>query len=212
MERATSRSRKRIAPNYPIIGDPDLAVAKLYNMLPSNVSGNAARRTAADNQTARNAFVVGPDKRIKLTLVYPMTTGRNFDDVLRVLDSLQVPALHKVATPANWKPGTTTSSSPCSSVSDEGGQGRDLSARLEGTPALPAPRARIPSRESPTGQRGARLLRCPSSGSGRCSAVCLKLPDEILVQGVDLAAFDVEHPAVQTQLLLAQRLADRRVN
>ena len=94
-----------IAPNYPIIGDPDLAVAKLYNMLPSNVSGNAARRTAADNQTVRNVFVVSPDKRIKLILVYPMTTGRNFDEVLRVLDSLQLLAQHKVATPANWKPG-----------------------------------------------------------------------------------------------------------
>ena len=94
-----------IAPNYPIIGDPDLAVAKLYNMLPSKVSGNAATRTAADNQTVRNVFVVSPDKRIKLILVYPMTTGRNFDEVLRVLDSLQLLALHKVATPANWKPG-----------------------------------------------------------------------------------------------------------
>jgi alkyl hydroperoxide reductase subunit AhpC len=94
-----------IAPNYPIIGDPDLTVAKLYNMLPSNVSGDAATRTAADNQTVRNVFVVSPDKRIKLILVYPMTTGRNFDEVLRVLDSLQLLALHKVATPANWKPG-----------------------------------------------------------------------------------------------------------
>ena len=94
-----------IAPNYPIIGDPDLTVAKLYNMLPSNVSGDAATRTAADNQTVRNLFVVSPDKRIKLILVYPMTTGRNFDEVLRVLDSLQLLAQHKVATPANWKPG-----------------------------------------------------------------------------------------------------------
>jgi alkyl hydroperoxide reductase subunit AhpC len=94
-----------IAPNYPIIGDPDLAVAKLYNMLPSEVSGNAATRTAADNQTVRNVFVVSLDKRIKLILVYPMTTGRNFDEVLRVLDSLQLLAQHKVATPANWKPG-----------------------------------------------------------------------------------------------------------
>ena len=94
-----------IAPNYPIIGDPDLAVAKLYNMLPSNVSGDAATRTAADNQTVRNVFVVSPDKRIKLILVYPMTTGRNFDEVLRVLDSLQLLTQHKVATPANWKPG-----------------------------------------------------------------------------------------------------------
>jgi thioredoxin-dependent peroxiredoxin len=94
-----------IAPNYPIIGDPDLTVAKLYNMLPSNVSGDAATRTADDNQTVRNVFVVSPDKRIKLILVYPMTTGRNFDEVLRVLDSLQLLAQHKVATPANWKPG-----------------------------------------------------------------------------------------------------------
>ena len=94
-----------IAPNYPIIGDPDLTVAKLYNMLPSNVSGDAATRTAADNQTVRNVFVVSPDKRIKLILVYPMTTGRNFDEVLRVLDSLQLLTQHKVATPANWKPG-----------------------------------------------------------------------------------------------------------
>jgi thioredoxin-dependent peroxiredoxin len=94
-----------VAPNYPIIGDPDLAVAKLYNMLPPNVSGDAAKRTAADNQTVRNVFVVGPDKRIKLILVYPMTTGRNFDEVLRVLDSLQLLANHKVATPANWQPG-----------------------------------------------------------------------------------------------------------
>ena len=94
-----------MAPNYPIIGDPDLAIAKLYNMLPANVSGDAAERTAADNQTVRNVFVVGPDKRIKLILVYPMTTGRNFDEVLRVLDSLQLLAKHKVATTANWHPG-----------------------------------------------------------------------------------------------------------
>jgi len=93
------------APNYPIIGDPGLAVAKLYNMLPASVSGDAAERSAADNQTVRNVFVVGPDKRIKLILVYPITTGRNFDEVLRVLDSLQLLAKHKVATPANWRPG-----------------------------------------------------------------------------------------------------------
>jgi len=93
------------APNYPIIGDPGLAVAKLYNMLPASVSGDTAERSAADNQTVRNVFVVGPDKRIKLILVYPMTTGRNFDEVLRVLDSLQLLAKHKVATPANWRPG-----------------------------------------------------------------------------------------------------------
>jgi thioredoxin-dependent peroxiredoxin len=93
------------APNYPMIGDPDLAVAKLWGMLPASASGDASKRTAADNQTVRNVFVVGPDKKIKLILVYPMTTGRNFDEVLRVLDSLQLTARHKVATPVNWKQG-----------------------------------------------------------------------------------------------------------
>lgn len=93
------------APNYPIIGDSDLNVAKLYGMLPASASGDASTRTPADNLTVRNVFVVGPDKKIKLILVYPMTTGRNFDEVLRVVDSLQLTAKHKVATPVNWKPG-----------------------------------------------------------------------------------------------------------
>ena len=93
------------APNYPIIGDADFAVAKLYGMLPASASGNPAARTPADNQTVRNVFVIGPDKKIKLVLVYPMTTGRNFDEVLRVIDSLQLMAEHKVATPVNWKQG-----------------------------------------------------------------------------------------------------------
>jgi alkyl hydroperoxide reductase subunit AhpC len=93
------------APNYPIIGDSDLNIAKLYGMLPASASGDASKRTPADNLTVRNVFVVGPDKKIKLILVYPMTTGRNFDEVLRVIDSLQLTAKHKVATPVNWKPG-----------------------------------------------------------------------------------------------------------
>jgi alkyl hydroperoxide reductase subunit AhpC len=93
------------APNYPIIGDADFNVAKLYGMLPAETSGEASARTPADNQTVRNVFVVGPDKKIKLVLVYPMTTGRNFDEVLRVIDSLQLTAKHKVATPVNWQQG-----------------------------------------------------------------------------------------------------------
>ncbi len=93
------------APNYPLIGDSDFTVSKLYEMLPAEVSGDPAERTPADNQTVRNVFVIGPDKKIKLILVYPMTTGRNFDEVLRVIDSLQLTAQHKVATPVNWKEG-----------------------------------------------------------------------------------------------------------
>src|SRR5580658_491116 len=93
------------APNYPIIGDSDYNVSKLYGMLPGDVDGDPASRTPADNQTVRNVFVIGPDKKIKLIHVYPMTTGRNFDEVLRVIDSLQLTANHKVATPAQWQPG-----------------------------------------------------------------------------------------------------------
>jgi alkyl hydroperoxide reductase subunit AhpC len=93
------------APNYPIVGDADFRVAKLYDMLPASVSGDAKARTPADNQTVRTVFLIGPDKRIKLILMYPMTTGRNFDEVLRVLDSIQLTAKYRVATPANWKQG-----------------------------------------------------------------------------------------------------------
>ena len=108
--------------NYPLIGDADFNVSKLYGMLPAHVFGDPLARTPADNQTVRNVFVVGPDKAIKLILVYPMTTGRNFDEVLRVIDSLQLTAHHKVSTPVNWKQGEDVIIA--GSVSDE--QARDL--------------------------------------------------------------------------------------
>jgi alkyl hydroperoxide reductase subunit AhpC len=104
-------------PNYPMIGDVDFNVSKLYGMLPADTTGDPTKRTPADNQTVRNVFVVGPDKKIKLILVYPMTTGRNFDEVLRVIDSLQLTATHKVATPVNWQQGDNVIIA--GSVSDE---------------------------------------------------------------------------------------------
>jgi alkyl hydroperoxide reductase subunit AhpC len=103
--------------NYPMIGDTDLAVAKLYNMLPADEAGSSEGRTAATNATVRSVFVIGPDKKIKLMLTYPMTTGRNFDEILRVLDSMQLTAAHKVATPVNWKKGEDVIIVPA--VSDE---------------------------------------------------------------------------------------------
>ena len=108
------------APNYPIISDDDFNVSKLYGMLPASTDGDPLTRTPADNQTVRNVFVIGPDKKVKLILVYPMTTGRNFDEVLRVIDSLQLTDRYKVATPVNWKQGEDVIIVP--SVKDEDAQ------------------------------------------------------------------------------------------
>jgi alkyl hydroperoxide reductase subunit AhpC len=108
--------------DYPLIGDPELKVAKLYDMLPASISGTSEGRTPADNQTVRSVFVIGPDKKIKLTLTYPMTTGRNFDEILRALDSIRLTARHQVATPAQWKQGEDVIIT--AAVSDEDAQKR----------------------------------------------------------------------------------------
>jgi alkyl hydroperoxide reductase subunit AhpC len=122
-------------PNYPIIGDADFSVSKLYDMLGADVSGDPADRTAADNQTVRNVFVIGPDKKVKLVLVYPMTTGRNFDEVLRVIDSLQLTAKRKVSTPVNWRQGED--------VIIAGSVSNDEARELFGTWEEPRPYIRI---------------------------------------------------------------------
>src|SRR5581483_4683496 len=123
------------APNYPMIGDSDFTVSKLYGMLPADASGDAASRTPADNQTVRNVFVIGPDKKVRLVLVYPMSTGRNFDEVIRVIDSLQLTAKNKVSTPVNWKQGENVIIS--GSVSD------DEAKELFGSWESPKPYIRI---------------------------------------------------------------------
>ena len=106
------RDTQGYAPNYPMIGDTDLSISKLYGMLPASTAGTADGRTPNDNQTVRNVFFIGPDKKVKLIIVYPMSTGRNFDEVLRVIDSLQLTAKHKVSTPVNWTPGGDVIISP----------------------------------------------------------------------------------------------------
>ena len=144
------------APNYPVIGDSDFMVSKLYGMLPADTSGDPGERTPADNQTVRNVFVIGPDKKIKLVLVYPMTTGRNFDEVLRVIDSLQLTAKHKVATPVNWQQGDDVIIA--GSVSDE-------EARETYPDGWESPRPYIrivPAARCGRGGRLTRLRRAPS--------------------------------------------------
>ncbi len=122
-------------PNYPIIGDNDFVVSKAYGMLPASTSGDSGSRTPADNQTVRNVFVVGPDKKVKLVLVYPMSTGRNFDEVLRVIDSLQLTAKHRVSTPVDWKPGDD--------VIIAGSVNNDEAKKIFGTWKEPKPYIRI---------------------------------------------------------------------
>ena len=133
------------APNYPIIADADFKVAKAFGMLPAEVEGDPTSRTPADNQTVRNVFVIAPDKSIKLLLVYPMTTGRNFDEVLRVLDSLQLTAKHKVATPAQWQPGGDVIVT--AAVSDE--EAREKFGEFE----APRPWLRIVPQPEPAGTK-----------------------------------------------------------
>jgi thioredoxin-dependent peroxiredoxin len=122
-------------PNFPMISDTDFNVSKLYGMLPASTSGDAAERTPADNQTVRNVFVIGPDKKVKLVLIYPMTTGRNFDEVLRVIDSMQLTATHRVATPVNWKQGED--------VVITGAVSNDEAKEIYGTWTEPVPYLRI---------------------------------------------------------------------
>ena len=159
------------APNYPIIGDSDFSVSKLYGMLPDEIGGEAADRTAADNQTVRNVFVIGPDKKVKLVLVYPMTTGRNFDEVLRVIDSLQLTAKHRVATPVNWKQGDKVIIA--GSVYERRGEG-DLARRLGVAEAVHPNRrpARVgrPGRD----QELSRPKRSACSNDRDCEAVALQ--------------------------------------
>src|SRR6266540_3644249 len=139
------------APNYPIIADSDYNVSKLYDMLPGDVEGDPADRTPADNQTVRNVVVIGPDKKVKLILAYPMTTGRNFDEVLRVVDSLQLTAEHKVATPVNWKQGENVIIA--GSVSDDAAR---RSTRTAGTRHDPTSGS-CPSRADPGSAMGSRV-------------------------------------------------------
>src|SRR5438093_5770387 len=160
------------APNYPIIGDSDFAVSKLYDMLPGDVSGDPKDRTPADNQTVRNVFVVGPDKKIKLILVYPMTTGRNFDEVLRVIDSLQLTAQHKVATPVNWRQGEDVIIGGRSPTTTRGGcipTAGNLRARTSGSSRSPGPRC--PPRLRAAGSARARCA-CAHRASRRSARGC----------------------------------------
>ena len=132
------------APNYPMIGDSDYNVSKLYDMLPAETAGDPLDRTPADNQTVRNVFVIGPDKKVKLMLAYPMTTGRNFDEVLRVIDSLQLTAKHKVATPVNWQQGENVIIA--GSVSDEEAKKRTRTAGSRRSPTSGSCRSRTDAR------------------------------------------------------------------
>ena len=150
------------APNYPIIGDADFSVSKLYGMLGADVSGDPADRTAMDNQTVRNVFVVGPDKKVKLVLIYPMTTGRNFDEVLRVIDSLQLTAKHRVATPVNWQHGDD--------VIIAGSVSNDEAKEIFGEWDSPKPYIRIvpqPDLTTADAERAPSLCESPGNGAFR---------------------------------------------
>src|SRR4029079_10749602 len=158
------------APNYPMIGDPELKISKAYGMLPAATGGTSEGRTPADNQTVRNVFIIGPDKKIKLILVYPMTTGRNFDEVVRVLDSMQLTAKHQVATPANWKQGEDviiagSVSHEEAKTKEPEGHKHEKAARKTST-AVPAHgrAAEVALRERPSATRRQRLSRAHRPG------------------------------------------------
>ena len=164
-------------PNYPIIGDADFNVSKLYGMLPASTSGDSGTRTPADNQTVRNVFVIGPDKKVKLVLVYPMTTGRNFDEVLRVIDSLQLTAKHRVATPVNWKQGEDVIIA--GSVSND--EAKEIFGTLEGAEAVHPDRspALTVLTHQPQHQFASTQARTSGASRSRCAAGSVRIIVEL---------------------------------
>ena len=197
--------------NYPMIGDPDLTVAKLYDMIHPNASG-AAPRTAADNATIRSVFIVGPDKKIKLILTYPMSTGRNFDEVLRVLDSMQLTAKHKVATPVNWKQGEDVIIVP--SVSNDEAKVK-FPGRLEGAEAVPADRAAAQIASIPVAAQGAAVAATVRSLDDewrpqRCDCVGVRLVRRGCAARRSAPARGVSHREPESRALArARALPDR---
>jgi alkyl hydroperoxide reductase subunit AhpC len=159
------------APNYPMIGDPSLEVAKLYEMLPADAGDSADGRTAADNQAVRTVYVIGPDKKIKLMIAYPMTTGRNFDEILRIVDSLQLTAHHRVATPANWRPGEEVIIAGSVSNDEAAGESRSPTSALCRSPQPSSVHGTLVAVTPPRARTiGAEPCQCEWSSWERASA------------------------------------------